>query len=126
VAQELTNVLKELGDRDEEAIKPKLKAIAWRCAKAMRLSGFMWAGKFGLRNNHSLLTPSGLMCVDLDKLKVDIEKLMNDLMNDALIFWAGRSPSGKGVKVLVRIPDDAALSGKTYCDEPDLLPSLYV
>jgi len=54
------------------------------------------------------------MCIDLDKLGVDIQALMAALRADPLIFWAARSPSGTGIKLVVRIPDDAASNDKKY------------
>ncbi len=114
LTQELTHLLKERNELDEQGIERTLKAIAWRHAKAMRLSAFMWAGKFGVRNNGSILTSTGLMCVDLDKLKLDIQALVAALKADRLVFWAALSPSKTGVKLLVRIPDDAALNEKKY------------
>jgi len=112
LAQELTHLLRESNELDEQGVESTLKAIAWRHAKAMRLSAFVWAGKFGVRNNGSILTSAGLMCVDLDKLKLDIQALVAALKADRLVFRAALSPSRTGVKLLVRIPDDAAFNEK--------------
>ena len=90
------------------SMRQKLMGIGWRFAKQLFLSAFMWVGTFSLRNNTDLLTSSGLMSVDFDHLDDGVEPFMEKLKSDPLIFAAQRSPSGNGVKVEVRIPDDAA------------------
>jgi hypothetical protein len=88
--------------------------VAWRHIKTRELPGFVWAGTFFKRNNTSLSKSSGLMCVDFDKLNESVDDFMERLKDDPLIFWATRSPSGNGVKVLVRVPDDAACDAKKF------------
>jgi hypothetical protein len=112
--QELTNVLKGTNTPDNRTIEKSLKAIVWRLAKATKLPAFTWSGKFGTRNNNGLVTASGLMCVDLDKVEGDIDLHLANMRGDPLIFGAARSPSGTGVKLLFRIPDNAAFDAKAY------------
>jgi hypothetical protein len=91
----------------EDAVRKELKTLGWRHAKTWKLKGFVWTGVFGARTENGLLEPSGLMCVDFDKIGQGIDEFMAKLQTDELIFAAQRSPSRKGVKIEVRVPDDA-------------------
>ena len=64
-----------------------------------------WSGKFKDRNNNSLLVHSGFICLDFDGV-VDEATFRDDLKQFPYIFAAWISPSGNGVKALVRIPVD--------------------
>lgn len=84
-----------------------LKDLAWKTCKALYLPGFLWVGQFGVRNNKGALETSGLFCVDFDKIPTKIEPFCALLEKDPLIFGYGVSPSGTGVKVIVKIPGEA-------------------
>lgn len=62
--------------------------------------------KVSWRTDKGLVEHSGLMCLDLDKFSNEFEmiSIKNDLMNDDYVFSVFVSPSGEGLKVLVKVP----------------------
>lgn len=60
-----------------------------------------WSGYF--KGRSEIIAPSGLMCMDLDKV-IDIERSLKNLKKSSYVFAAWISPSGNGIKFLVRIP----------------------
>lgn len=75
---------------DYQANKLKLPAIAF--------SGIFKGGK----KDSDLQSHSGLICLDWDK--IDVEKKKKELNGDPFIYCYFVSPSGKGIKALVKIP----------------------
>jgi len=72
----------------------------------LQLPGYCFAGTFSKRSIDGLKSPSGLAILDFDEFKssseaVDFKDSVCDL---EYVFSAFISPSGKGVKVLVKIP----------------------
>jgi len=72
------------------------------------LPGVCFAGKFKTRSASGLVQHSGLITLDFDKLEniEEAEKLRNKIKKDEYVFAAWISPSGKGIKVLVKIPPE--------------------
>jgi len=70
------------------------------------LPSICFSGKFKVRNKQSCLLHSGIICLDFDKYKttdlmnIDRKKLCDDKYTHCLFT----SPSGNGLKVLVKIP----------------------
>lgn len=62
-----------------------------------------FGGTFSSRANANLKSHSGLACLDFDDVK-DIEQLRESINTDSFTFSSFLSPSGDGLKVLVRIP----------------------
>lgn len=62
-----------------------------------------FSGTFTSRANANLKTHSGLACLDFDGVE-DIEGLRERINNDSFTFASFKSPSGDGLKVLVKIP----------------------
>jgi hypothetical protein len=68
-----------------------------------QLPAYSFSGVFTARNDKSCIEHSGFICLDFDKTtKEEI------LKNSKYIYAAFLSPTGTGVKVLVRIPADIA------------------
>lgn len=66
-----------------------------------------FSGKFTERSEAKLEQHSGLLCLDLDNIPQDmLEQQRAKLQGDPHTFALFRSPSGTGLKVLVRIPPD--------------------
>lgn len=63
-----------------------------------------FAGTFETRANSYLKKPSGLACMDFDKVE-DIDELKGKVNADKYTFASFISPSGDGLKVLVKIPN---------------------
>lgn len=65
-----------------------------------------FSGTFDKRNNASLRVHSGLICLDFDDTGAEYKKVLE---KDEYIYSAFVSPSGNGVKALVKIPRDSRL-----------------
>ena len=73
------------------------------------LPAICFSGKFNKRNDSSLIEHSGLICLDFDgyaKTK-DLLQDKENLSKNKYVFSVFISPSGDGLKVLVKIPSDA-------------------
>jgi len=70
------------------------------------LPAICFSGKFSKRNDSSLQEHSGLICLDFDGYKTNKELLQEKerLSKNKFIFSVFISPSGKGLKALVKIP----------------------
>ena len=68
------------------------------------LIGIMWSGKFTGRLDTDLVEHSGIICLDFDKLGEEMTKFYSKLINDKYTYSLFVSPSGNGLKVLVKIP----------------------
>lgn len=70
------------------------------------LPGYCWSGQFKQRKISGLIQHSGLIVLDFDKYKDEKEaiEMKNSICDDDFVYSAFISPSGKGVKVLVKIP----------------------
>ena len=74
-----------------------------------QLPAICFSGTFNKRNDNALLEHSGLICLDFDgyeKQKLLLED-KDMLTKNKFVFSAFVSPSGNGLKVLVKIPADA-------------------
>lgn len=77
-------------------------------AKYDRLKGelpiCLFAGTFENFSNAGLITPSGLLIVDLDKIPVwDLANVWAWIVKDKYTFASFLSPSGRGYKILIRV-----------------------
>jgi hypothetical protein len=74
-----------------------------------QLPAICFSGTFNKRNDSALLEHSGLICLDFDGYEKQ-KTLLEDkdmLTKNKFVFSAFVSPSGNGLKVLVKIPADA-------------------
>lgn len=74
-----------------------------------QLPAICFSGTFNKRNDNALIEHSGLICLDFDgydKQKVLLQDKEN-LSKNKYVFSVFISPSGNGLKVLVKIPKDA-------------------
>ena len=62
-----------------------------------------WSGTFTTRGNNNLIDSSGFATLDYDKID-DLDSLIENVNNDKYTFSSFITPSGKGLKVLVKIP----------------------
>ena len=72
------------------------------------LPAVCFSGTFVKRNDNSLIAHSGLICLDFDQYvsKKDLLKDKETLSKDKYVYSVFISPSGNGLKVLVKIPSD--------------------
>jgi hypothetical protein len=72
-----------------------------------KLPVYRWSGIFEYGNDAGIKTHSGLICLDFDKYPSD--EVMSDhrkkLCSDPYVYILFTSPSGKGLKVVVKITD---------------------
>ncbi len=71
------------------------------------LPGFIAAGLFHARKMTEWHTASGLLVADIDKVP-DVPGLLASLRSDPAVVLLFTSPSGTGIKAVVRVPVDAA------------------
>ena len=73
-----------------------------------QLPAICFSGKFNKRTDSSLMKHSGLICLDFDgyKKQKDLLEVKELYSKDNYVYSIFISPSGKGLKVLVKIPDD--------------------
>lgn len=86
----ITKLRAELNSEKKQALKNSLPAVTF-------------CGTFTTRKKENLKQGSGLAILDFDKLE-DAFKFKEDLKANDIIFSAWISPSGNGVKALVKIP----------------------
>ena len=73
------------------------------------LPALCFSGKFTKRNDNSLIEHSGLICLDFDRYKKqkDLLSEKESLTKSKYVHAVFNSPSGNGLKVLIKIPEDA-------------------
>lgn len=77
--------------------------------------GFSFSGIFGRRGKERLIRHSGIMAIDIDHLDGDVLSEKERLMENPYVYSVFLSISGKGLKVLVKVPDSLdAESHKLY------------
>ena len=86
--------------KDRNVLKEKLPYVTF-------------SGVFSSRANANLKKHSGLACLDFDDL-TDLEDLRTKINSDKYTFASFKSPSGDGLKVLVKIP--FIDNNDDYCD----------
>jgi len=107
--RDVSVVLKRIEDgSSKELVKEirKTKDKEERNNLKKRLPAICFSGKFNKRNDSSLIEHSGLICLDFDGYKLNKEMLQEKerLSKNKFIYSVFISPSGKGLKALVKIP----------------------
>ena len=88
---EIADIRVQLDKTKRNALKAKLPYVTF-------------AGTFETRANNYLKKPSGLACLDFDEVE-NIDELREKVNADNFTFASFLSPSGNGLKVLVKIPN---------------------
>jgi hypothetical protein len=78
-----------------------------------KLPGFLASGTFTKRANAKVDKPSGLICVDLDDCQ-NIDVVCASLVSDPFVAAFFTSPTGSGLKVILRIRADANLHLRSF------------
>ena len=78
-----------------------------------KLRGFLASGTFSKRANANLIEHSGLLCCDLDECG-DIDIWRTSLASDLYVAAFFASPTGSGLKVILRIQPDASLHLRSF------------
>ena len=104
-----TSVLKVLESIRSSEYKNRIGSIRIESDKTKRnelkakLPYVTFCGTFDSRANSNLKTHSGLACLDFDDVE-QLEELRESVNKDSFTFSSFVSPSGDGLKVLVKIP----------------------
>jgi hypothetical protein len=72
-----------------------------------KLPSICFSGKFSRREDKSLIEHSGLIAIDFDHVNERLSELKNRLIKDKYTFMLFISPSGDGLKLVVKIPANA-------------------
>ena len=91
------DIVKDIRNESDKEKRNELK---------QKLPAICFSGKFNKRNDASLLEHSGIICLDFDGYESD-KMLLEEkelLTKDRYTYSAFISPSGLGLKVLVKIP----------------------
>lgn len=91
----VSRIRKETDKASRNEIKKELPAVCF-------------SGEFNKRNDSAILEHSGFICLDFDdyKTKKDMKVERDRLTKDRYVYSVFTSPSGHGLKVLVKIPQD--------------------
>jgi putative DNA primase/helicase len=102
----------EAARREGKADPAAVAKEAVRKAKE-KLPGILFAGNFSRRATGALKEHTGMMCLDMDNCAAPAE-LRARLSTDEHLQAAFISPTGSGVKVLVRVKADASLHAASF------------
>jgi len=108
------NVLFVLDRIKQGKNKELIKSIRKESDKSKRnelkknLPAICFSGEFSKRSDDALISHSGLICLDFDgyATKKDMISEKDRLINDKYVMSVFISPSGNGLKVIVKIPSD--------------------
>lgn len=93
-----------------------------RASLKKQLSAVCFSGVFERRSDSAIKSHSGIICLDFDGYQgQDLQEAMRFFREDKYTFAAFISPSGKGIKVLVRIPAEV----DTHTNRFDALKEYY-
>ena len=104
----------------------KEKDAAKRSKLKNNLPCICYSGKFRQRKKSEIIEHTGFVCLDFDKVE-NVEVKKAELAADKYVFSCWVSPSGNGVKALIKIPSDIE-KHEMYFDSlktqyPDIDPS---
>lgn len=102
-------VLKRIQDGSSKDIVKKIRAEKDKSNRNIlkqKLPAICFSGKFTKRNDKALKEHSGLICLDFDgyNSSKDLLQEKEKLSKDKYVYAVFISPSGNGLKVLVKIP----------------------
>jgi hypothetical protein len=81
------------------------------------LPAVCWSGTFKKRSAKELIDYSQLICIDIDKIGTtasQVQEVKNQLMADQYSFIVFISPSGNGIKVIIKVAGTAADHKETF------------
>lgn len=110
--RDVMGILQRVKDGSSKGLVKKIRSEKNKTERnelKKQLPAICFSGTFNKRNDSALLEHSGLMCLDFDgyeKQKSLLEDKEN-LSKNKFVFSVFVSPSGNGLKVLVKIPADA-------------------
>lgn len=80
----------------------------------LQLAGILFSGTFITRKKENLIQHSGLICCDLDKLGDQTAAIKESVTHDPCVLAAFLSPTGEGLKVVLRCDPTRHHENETY------------
>ena len=115
INKEILSILDEIRTEKNSSIIAKIRLITDKKERDKKkvelLPMITYAGTFKARANDKLIKSSGFSIMDFDNIK-DLTKLIEQVNSDKYTYSSFVSPSGNGLKVLVKIPPVS--DDKTY------------
>jgi len=109
LSKQITAIANTTDDKIRGALKGKLPAVTWSGSFKKRNSKFE-NGQFVFLEQYS-----HLICLDFDKLSIEaLNKFREQLSKDAYVFAFFYSPSGKGLKVLIKLNNGPELHKEAF------------
>ena len=110
--RDVTAILNRIKDGSSKDLVKEIRLTSGKTERnelKKNLPAICFSGKFNKRNDNSLIEHSGLICLDFDGYAKTKELLQDkeNLSKNKYVFSVFISPSGDGLKVLVKIPADA-------------------
>ncbi len=102
----IDSIVQRIKDGNSRSLVNKIRGQWTKDARndfKRQLPSICFSGIFEKRANNSIKEHTGLVCLDFDHLE-DVEKFKEQMKEDAYTMIAFVSPSGDGVKVIVKIP----------------------
>jgi len=78
-----------------------------------QLPAICFSGTFRQRSDNAIIDHSGFICLDFDKLE-NVQGFKDSICDDDHTYAAFISPSGNGVKVIVKVPKDVTKFKKYF------------
>lgn len=103
-------IIESIRKEGDKELKSKLKA---------KLPAILFSGAFSERNKSGMIYHSGMMVIDFDDFENQkvYHKMWENITNNKHVVFCFRSPSGNGIKAVVRIPKTDAINHERYFKE---------
>jgi hypothetical protein len=100
------DLIKQIRSEKDKMVRQEVKK---------NLPAICFSGTFNKRNDESLIEHSGFICLDFDgyKKKKDMLSEKEKLCKDKYVYSVFISPSGNGLKAIVKIPKEP-MNHKSY------------
>lgn len=108
----IDTILSRIKDGSSKELVKKIRAEKNKSERnelKKQLPAICFSGVFSKRNDSSIQEHSGFMCLDFDNYEKRKEMLSDkeNLQKNRYVYSVFISPSGQGLKVIVKIPNDA-------------------
>lgn len=108
---DVSYVLKKIEDQSVKDLVDKIRSEKDKSVRNQikkRLPCVLFSGEFSERSDNAMIKHSGLICLDFDGFETiqELDDFRLRMINDSYSYSVFLSPSGDGLKVLVKIPED--------------------
>ena len=117
--KEVSFILKRIKEGKSKSLIKEIRKEKDKTARndlKKNLPAICFSGKFNRRSDSSLVEHSGIICLDFDGYQKQKDMLQDKEMfiNNKFVLSVFVSPSGNGLKVLIKIPSDADNHNKYF------------